>query len=521
MLILGVKPGHDGHIACLDDGVLMFSYEAEKDANPRYAPIDAGLFINACAAVDRIPDVIAMSGWNKGASPECGTRIGAGYCGLEKPQIELDHFLGKSVRSTTDSHERSHIMCAYGMSPFPQGQACYVLVWEGYIGSFYFVDENVNIRRLCKVLRYPGIRYALAYGIADPTFDLGDGQVRLGDAGKLMALAAFGGPIDGQGSAQEFISELLSDQLTLDSLGKQRFYRSRYFNVGVDSAEFKDLAGALSCRMFDLFFRRVKPFVDRRAPLLISGGCGLNCDWNRRWVDAGLFPSVFVPPCPNDVGSAIGTAIDAQFSLTGSAKIDWDVYSGQPFIDDLDDIRGFIKDELNYAVVADLLYRGAILGWARGRSEIGPRALGNRSILAAPFAVSTLDRLNKIKRREHFRPIAPVCLEEHAHELFDLHAPSPHMLYFARVKNDSLRAVTHVDGSSRPQTVNVRQNPEMYALLKAFQQISGIGVLCNTSLNFNGTGFINRTSDLVRYAVQAGLDGFVVNDKMYMKNESQ
>lgn len=167
--------------------------------------------------------------------------------------------------------------------------------------------------------------------------------------------------------------------------------------------------------------------------------------------------------------------------------------------------------------MAGLLYDGAVLGWAHGRAEIGPRALGNRSILAAPFAAITLDRLNSIKRRESFRPIAPICLEESAFEYFDLHAASPHMLYFARVRANFLRAVTHVDGSSRPQTVNQSQNPRMHALLDAFRKISGVGVLCNTSLNFNGAGFINRSSDLARYAVENGLDGFVVNDKLYMK----
>lgn len=517
MLILGFKPGHDGHIACIDRGNLSFSYEAEKDTNPRYTSVSVESFIEACSAVDRIPDVIALSGWNKGARPESGPLIGAGYCGLVLPRVTPSRFFGRPVHLATDSHERSHIMCAYGMSPFPQGQACYVLVWEGYIGSLYFVDEKVEIKRLCQVMSYPGIRYAFVYGVADPTFNLAHGRVRLGDAGKLMALAAFGrrrGNIEGE---NKFISEVLSDNLSPRWLEKKRFFNSGYFDIGVESGEFKDLARTFSDRMFDIFLERVRSAVDRKAPLLIGGGCGLNCDWNRQWADCSLFTDVFVPPCPNDVGSAIGSAVDAQFALTGCAKIQWSVYSGQPFIDDSGEIDGFLKSEMNYHTVAKLLYSGAVLGWAHGRAEIGPRALGNRSILAAPFTTATLERLNSIKHRESFRPIAPICLEESAFEYFDLHAASPHMLYFAHVRADFLHAVTHVDGSSRPQTVNCSQNSRMYALLNAFRQISGVGVLCNTSLNFNGAGFINRTSDLARYAVEAGLDGFVVNDKLYMK----
>jgi len=516
MLILGFKPGHDGHIAAIEDGVLKFSYEAEKDSNPRYAPIGVGLFIEACAAVDRTPDAVAVSGWTEGSS-ESAPLVGGGYWGVEKPRVTSSVFFGKDIRLVTDSHERSHIMCAYGMSPFPQGQPCYVLVWEGHIGSFYFIDAHINIKKLCQILPYPGIRYAFAYGVADPTFNVRGGHVRLSDAGKLMALAAFGERIDSHSSEFGFISALLSDQLTLASLDKQRFSECRYFNIGVESREFKDLARTLSDCIFDLFRERVRRFVDCRMPLLISGGCGLNCDWNRQWSDSGLFTDVFVPPCPNDVGAAIGTAIDAQFALTGYAKIQWNVYSGQPFIDDLDRIEGFCRREMHYHTTAQLIKQGAILGWANGRAEIGPRALGNRSILAAPFAKSTLDRLNAIKRRESFRPIAPICLERCAREYFDLRGPSPHMLYFARVKTDSLQAVTHVDGSSRPQTVNSRENPRIHALLEAFSEVTGRGVLCNTSLNFNGAGFINRTGDLARYAAKAGLDGFVVNDKLYVK----
>jgi hydroxymethyl cephem carbamoyltransferase len=94
------------------------------------------------------------------------------------------------------------------------------------------------------------------------------------------------------------------------------------------------------------------------------------------------------------------------------------------------------------------------------------------------------------------------------------------MLYFSQVKSSQLQAITHVDGSARPQTVNLSQNAKIYYLLKAFEAVSGCGVLCNTSLNFNGAGFINKTSDLAKYANERGLDGFVVNDKLYLKDRS-
>ena len=142
-------------------------------------------------------------------------------------------------------------------------------------------------------------------------------------------------------------------------------------------------------------------------PLLIVGGCDLNCDWNSKWKESGLFTEVFVPPVANDSGSAIGTAIDAQFHFTGNPKIDWNVYSGRYFVTEPFDLGPYDVYETNYELLADLLANNLILGWVSGKYEIGPRALGNRSILAAPFH-NTRVRLNEIKQREQFRPIAPV-----------------------------------------------------------------------------------------------------------------
>ena len=165
--------------------------------------------------------------------------------------------------------------------------------------------------------------------------------------------------------------------------------------------------------------------------------------------------------------------------------------------------------------VASELANGSVFGWVQGKYEIGPRALGNRSIIAMPFTKEIHARLNKIKNREGFRPIAPICLEEEMDRWFDHHGPSPYMLFFQQVKTDALKAITHVDGSARLQSVTEQSNPEMFKLLTEFKKQTDYGVLCNTSLNFNGFGFINHMSDLVRYAKNHGLDGLVVEDKFY------
>jgi predicted NodU family carbamoyl transferase len=176
--------------------------------------------------------------------------------------------------------------------------------------------------------------------------------------------------------------------------------------------------------------------------------------------------------------------------------------------------------ETNYELIADMLANDLILGWVNGKYEIGPRALGNRSILAAPFHESTRTRLNEIKNREQFRPIAPVCLEDDASKWFGCDHPSPHMLYTFKTSTDTLPAVTHVNKTARIQTVSSETNRSLYNLLTAFKARTGYGVLCNTSLNFNGKGFINKIDDLSTYAIQHNLDGFVVEGRSYILKSS-
>jgi predicted NodU family carbamoyl transferase len=171
-------------------------------------------------------------------------------------------------------------------------------------------------------------------------------------------------------------------------------------------------------------------------------------------------------------------------------------------------------------MIADMLANDLILGWVNGNCEIGPRALGNRSILAAPFLESTKTRLNEIKQREQFRPIAPVCLEEDARRWFGCDHASPYMLYTYTARTDALAAVTHVNGTARLQTVSSTTNQRLHNLLVAFKVRSRYGVLCNTSLNFKGKGFINTIDDLSSFVIEHGLDGFVVEGQSYLLKSS-
>ncbi|WP_171179967.1 carbamoyltransferase C-terminal domain-containing protein [Ruegeria sp. HKCCD8929] len=518
MKILSFKSGHDGSVAGVDaaKGELLFSYESEKDSFPRYTSVTPDTFIDSGLWFRDLPDVLALSGWST-AGAQHVTTSGAGYFGIGdgSQNVGKRTFFGKVVDYFSSTHERAHIWGAYAMSPFKQGEPCYVLVWEGVLGDFYEIDAHLNLHHLGRVMEAPGQRYSFLYALADPKFPDTARRMRREDPGRLMAACAFGENGTTNPNEQSLIDYLLSPEPTAELLCKDKLTGSPFYNIGVDDPRLCNVAVKLSDAIFDRFHAAAEQKLTKGYPLIITGGCGLNCDWNTKWMRSGLFSDVFVPPCTSDSGCAIGTAVDAMRHYTGQAKLTWSVYAGQSFCDDRIDHEGLTMSEQNPRDVAQALMEGQIIGWARGNCEIGPRALGNRSILASPFSAEARVRLNRAKNRADISPVAPSCLEEDVGRHFDSTRPSPHMLYFQKVTDPALEAITHVDGSARVQTVARNQNPMFYDLLIEFRAISGSGVLCNTSLNFRGAGFINKTSDLCHYARSAGLDGFVAGNSFY------
>ena len=335
MKILSFNPGHDGAFAYLEDGRLVVSIEAEKNSHYRHSPLSVPDVFGVLGELNEVPDVLCRTGWWPSDTAMSEQRSLAGYHGLSKRDIIVGQkrLLGRRVEYFSSSHERSHLLCAFGMSNLPKGTPCYALLWEGVIGSFYKIDSELNLIKLADVMPEPGHRYALLYGLADPTFDTRVAEYsRFSDAGKLMALASFSQrsePLDDEEIVLEF---LMQDCLHLKPKECEVLRHSRHYNVELDDPEFRNFAGIFSDRIFDRFYRFAKANMKRGMPLLITGGCGLNCDWNTKWRESNLFSEVFVAPVANDSGSAIGIAIDAQFHFTGDPKIEWNVYSGLEFI---------------------------------------------------------------------------------------------------------------------------------------------------------------------------------------------
>ncbi len=514
MKVLSFNSGRGGAVAAVDaaKGQLLFSYESEKGSFPKSASATVDTFVDGALWFDELPEVVAMSG-NAMTGIENASSSGAGYfgvgCGSET--VEQKNFFGRSVTFYSSTHVRAHLWSAYGLSPYPQGQPCYVLIWDDVLGDFFEIDGELNIRHIGRVLDYPCHRFARAYEASGHTVEVSPTGVD-GRLGRMMMAASLGDPGDADPGAVAFAERLLDP-------GQSACAGDACSGAAhLDTARFNAFAAYLSEALFERFHTYARQHLAKGYPLLIAGDGALNCVWTTRWREVSHFPDVFVAPAANDAGCAIGTAVDAMRHVTGRAKLDWSVYAGQPFEDDASGVPDLAGAECNLPQIAAALAEGQVIGWARGSCEIGPRSLGNRSILAAPFEGATRDRINRIKSRPENYPVAPVCLEEDVSTHFDWHGPSPHMLQVQKVTDTCLAAVTHSDGSARVQTVSRAQNQLLYDLLVEFKRATGVGVLCNTSLNFPGAGFVNKTSDLVQFAHAAGLDGVLAGIRFYRLN---
>ena len=291
MKILSYNPGHDGAFAYIEDGCLIFSIEAEKSSKYRHSKISVPGAFDALAELEEAPDVLCQGGWWPGDSLQ-EQEVVAGYRDSDYGTVSLSkkRFLGKTIDFFSSSHERSHLLCAFGMSDLPKGTPCYALLWEGVIGAFYEIDAKLNITKIAEVLPEPGHRYALLYALADPTFDKSTAEYsRLSDAGKLMALASFSKRNRPSSEEERIISFLFQDCEHLKPRDCEALKTLLHYNVGLDDQEFRNFAGIFSDRLFGPFCTVRRGQSEERNAVVNRGGCGLNCDWNTKWKDSGLF----------------------------------------------------------------------------------------------------------------------------------------------------------------------------------------------------------------------------------------
>jgi carbamoyltransferase len=289
----------------------------------------------------------------------------------------------------------------------------------------------------------------------------------------------------------------------------------------LDGAVAYDLIATSQRTFEDIFFEHAEPFITQYAhlPICLSGGCALNIVLNTA-IRQRYGRPVFVPPNPNDCGIALGALLHQVRPATAMEAM----YSGIPLLDG-NLLKSVTRDrphvEASPQEVARQLAERKILGIARGRSEHGPRALGNRSIMCDPAIPHVKDYLHRtIKKRERFRPFAPVVRAEDASVYFDLAYESPYMSFLATVRPEwqkKLAAITHVDNTARVQTVTASQNPWLHELLGHFQALTGHGVLLNTSFNVDSSPILSTIREALNVLDTTCLDGLVIEDKLFLK----
>ena len=407
----------------------------------------------------------------------------------------------------------------------------------------YYLYENNDLTLLAQDFSYPGDQgYGRFYG--DVTCYLGFDSYR--ESGKTMGLAPFGNPKEyskftpftekPEGEFSSLRDESYAEDCTKD-------FRLWFKKQGVDIPERRTnkdlirpsdmhLAAWAQDQLQKSIIRRLKKIIDAHVvdTVCVVGGVALNSVLNRS-IEKELGINVYIPPSPGDAGLALGAAADYFWKKYDKIpKFESSPYLG-PLYSEEDICKSILTCESEFHIscvdspedlAAHMISQGKIIGWFQDRSEYGPRALGNRSILASPSNSWTKEILNsQIKIREWFRPYAPVVLEEEADTYFEMLSPAPYMMQVAPVKPKSkltIPACIHVDGTARLQTVSPAENKKLYCLIKELGRLTGTPVVLNTSFNLAGMPIVENPDDAIdcfRHSI--GMDALFLGNYIMTK----
>jgi carbamoyltransferase len=365
-----------------------------------------------------------------------------------------------------------------------------------------------------------------------------------GGEGKVMGLAAYGKDAYGDLFHQMIRPTPNGFEMDLEYFEFHRFGPNKWLSRMTldllpperpESAEIlpkhMDLAASLQRRTEEISLHLANEVhkATGEPNLCMAGGVALNCSMNGHLLRQGPFADIHVQPAAHDAGTALGAALLIHHVKQGQPR------AGQSFSPCLG--PSFSDHEIEQALaargapfkrlesvtrpLARCLARGMIAGWFQGSMEFGPRALGNRSILADPRSLSLKDRLNtRIKKREFYRPYAPAVLWHRAADVLEMARPSPHMLFSFHVKRawkERIPAVTHVDGTARAQTVTRENNPLFHDLIREFETITGVPALLNTSFNRRGEPIVCSPEDALTLFEESDLDILVMGNYMVEK----
>lgn len=473
MIILGInETSHDASVSLIKDGDILFAGHAErysKQKNDWY--INNDLIQNATEY--GFPDQIA---YYEKPFLKASRLLLKGGASDWNPQYKINNIFGKNLPTYYFKHHYSHACAGYYTSNFKDAAIVVIDSVGEWNTSTIWVGEGNKIK-LKKKINYP-----FSFGLFYSAFTQLVGLKPNEEEYILMGMAGYGDP-------NKYWSKVNDYFPSIDNQ-KYNFHKGITDWGWVTEQDKFDIASAVQkvyeLRLFE--FMKYAKQITGKDNLVFMGGCALNCSANTMlW---NIFKDVWIMPNPGDAGSSLGAAA----ALYGN-HIEWK----GPYL------GSNITGEYPIQKIVDGILQDGIVAVASGRAEYGPRALGNRSILADPRDPSIKDKVNLIKQREMFRPFAPVVLEEFASEWFDMNFTSPYMQYAVKCKYpDRVPSVVHVDGTSRVQTVNKNQHPGLHMVLRKFYWETGVPMLLNTSLNIKGQPLLNDKMDIVDWEGKYG-----------------
>jgi carbamoyltransferase len=460
----------------------------------------------------------------------------SGWGSLFQTRSKLKEHFGAAPRMVRFlDHHRCHMASCYYASHFEDAA---ILVMDG-AGEAACTTWGHGRGLEMRVLDEHLLPHSLGHFYSAVTGYLGfkmlDGEY------KLMGLSPYGDPSGARWLREHVLATTAPGHYALDTeaLDYHRALRGDFAGAFAEHfgpprppsemGDFDDRHRAVAAsaqRAFEevvLDMARVLRRLTGARRLAIAGGCGLNCVANGRVLREGIFEEVYVPPVPHDAGGALGAAMLLHAELTGMRPAAVDhahfgpEYSEAQVGAAIAGRSDVVSERLDEAALveraAEALARGEVLAWMQGRMEYGPRALGSRSFLADPRSDGIRDVINaKIKKRELFRPFAPSVKAEKAGEYFEIAQASPFMTIIVPVRGEArakVPAVTHVDGTARPQTVEREVNPRYWKLLDAFERRTGVPVLLNTSFNIQEPIVCTPGEALATFA-RSGVDALVL-----------
>ncbi len=412
-------------------------------------------------------------------------------------------------------HHVAHAASAF----FPSGfERATVMVLDGrgertsYLGGRYAPDGRLEVLATQRLPHSLGLLYT------DLTVHLGFAPTS--DEYKVMGLAAYGEP-DFLPAFRDAVRVNGDGGFRVAAIDFSQFAPRIPLGQEGWGAEHAALAASVQRRLEEVLLELARGLHERTGDrdLVMAGGVALNCVANSRLWREGPFGRIWVQPAAGDAGTALGAALHVGNELGdrpapmataalgrgfGEEEVaGWLARAGLPFERPADVAE----------TVAGLLADDAVVAWFQGRAEYGPRALGHRSLLANAGRAENLERLNEIKGREHFRPIAPMVLADRAPEIFDGPLPSPYMLFTHTVRpgwRDRIPAVVHVDGSARVQTVDRDGEPLVARMLDAYERRTGVPVVVNTSLNTAGRPIVDDPRDALECFGSSSVDALAL-----------